>query len=148
MNNSVMLNEWSQRVLAGLAPERLTQLQRDVAKLVLVRNQARIIDQKNTDGSPFEPRKTNSALLRNKPLFLKLRTRKHLKLRHTQKGTTVGFSGKSGRIARVHHYGLAETIRGVNIRFPKRELLGLNTDDLIAIEAVISDTLTASTDTP
>lgn len=43
---------------------------------------------------------------------------------------SVGFSGRTQDIARVHHYGLKESFhkRGLQIGYHKRPLLGINDD--------------------
>lgn len=64
---------------------------------------------------------------REHQLFRKLRTARLLKARADSNKAVVGFEGRTADIARVHHYGLRGDLNAmVNVRYPKRELLGLS----------------------
>lgn len=77
------------------------------------------------------------------PMFRRLRTTRFLKARATSEGASVGFSGVAARIARVHQYGLRDRVNdsGAMATYPRRELLGLNKADRMAIARQVIDSL-------
>lgn len=77
------------------------------------------------------------------PMFRRLRTTRFLKARATSEGASVGFSGVAARIARVHQYGLRDRVNdsGAMATYPRRELLGLNKIDRMAIARQVIDSL-------
>lgn len=77
---------------------------------------------------------------RPEPMFRKLRTLRYLKMSADASGTTVGYDGIAGRIARIHQYGQRDEARpGVVVSYPARRLLGFTqADEALITEAVIS----------
>lgn len=131
------LEAWLRTVLASAAPAQRRALMRDLVQQ-LRRSQAdRIAAQRNPDGSPFEPRKPQPTLREargrlRRTMFERLRTPSHLKASANSDGAELHISGESGRIARVHQFGLQDRVqrgRGLTIRYPVRELLGFTDDD-------------------
>lgn len=131
------LEDWLRSVLASAAPAQRRALMRDLVQQ-LRRSQAdRIAAQRNPDGSAYEPRKPQPTLRETRgrlrrTMFERLRTPSHLKGSATTDGAELHISGASGRIARVHQYGLQDRVqrnRGLTIRYPVRELLGFTDDD-------------------
>lgn len=74
------------------------------------------------------------------PMFEKLRTARFLKITPGQNGVSVGFQDRAARIARVHQYGEVSLVSPSNaVKYPVRELLGLNEKDRLQItETVIA----------
>ena len=131
------LEDWRRAVLTAAAPSDRRALMRALVQQ-LRRSQAdRIAAQRNPDGSPYAPRKPQPRLrdargrLR-RAMFERMRTNAHLKASSTAEEASVFIEGESGRIARVHQYGLRDRVqrtRGLTIRYPVRELLGFTEGD-------------------
>ncbi|MBD2783787.1 phage virion morphogenesis protein [Xenorhabdus sp. DI] len=77
-------------------------------------------------------------------MFQKLATARYLRLSATDREAVVSFAPKVAAIARVHHFGLTEKMRGKNIevKYPARRLLGLTPQDIAHIEEQILAHLT------
>ena len=65
-------------------------------------------------------------------MFRKLKSIQYLNAHLIPEGVAVGFKGKAGFVARIHHYGLGKNL-------PARPLLGLTAADERAIEEVLWD---------
>ncbi|MBT0961664.1 phage virion morphogenesis protein [Aromatoleum toluclasticum] len=135
------------QLLAAVGDARRRHLARRIA-IALRKSQAeRIAAQQNPDGSAFEPRKPQPQLRgkrgRIKRMFESIRTRRHLKATSNADGATIGFSGRAGRIARVHQEGLIDAVnrRGLKVRYPVRTLLGFSPADLRTIRDTAIDHL-------
>ncbi len=64
-------------------------------------------------------------------MFNKIRLAKYFKTAANANEASVGFDGRVAEIARVHQYGLTDKVgekRGVVVKHPVRELLGLAAD--------------------
>lgn len=133
-------------LVASLAPAARAVLAKRIAKLVKGRQSTRIADQQNPDGSAFEPRKPQ---LRNQKknlragMFAKLRTATYLKSSGNADGAIVSFSRDVQRIARVHQLGLRDKVNrlGKEADYPKRELLGITTEEELAITHLVTEHL-------
>lgn len=87
--------------------------------------------------------KTEKFRLRPDPMFRRLRTGRFLRANSNDTLATVGFSGKTAAIARVHQYGLADTIaHHGQAKYPERTLIGLSDDDLEWLADTINTHLT------
>ncbi|RQR78689.1 phage virion morphogenesis protein [Burkholderia sp. Bp9015] len=115
---------------------------RDIAQVLRRSQQTRIAAQRNTDGSTYESRKhrvkPGGKTLRDKrgrikrtAMFMKLRTATYLKMQSDAAGLTIGFAGRVARVARVHQFGEIDRVapRGVEYKYPVRELLGITAED-------------------
>lgn len=60
-------------------------------------------------------------------MFTRLRTARHLRLQASDEAATIGFLGRTARIARVHQEGLRDAVKpgGPHYHYPARALLGL-----------------------
>lgn len=133
-------------LIGQLSPQARRTLARDMAKQLRERQQKRIAEQRNPDGSAYAPR---APRLRRKQgrikrqMFAKLRQAKYLKARGTAEGAAVEFVGRVSRIANVHQFGLRDRVEkgGPEVAYPARELLGFTDDDLALIEEMVLDTL-------
>lgn len=75
-------------------------------------------------------------------MFQRLATFRFLKMYSDASGATVGYEGVAARIARIHQFGLKdETVPGVFVEYPVRELLGITDNDERLIENIIIDEL-------
>ncbi|OKP03927.1 phage virion morphogenesis protein [Xenorhabdus eapokensis] len=77
-------------------------------------------------------------------MFKKLATARYLRLSASDKEAAIFFAPKVATVARVHHFGLKERMRGKNmeVNYPSRRLLGLTPQDIAHIEAQILTHLT------
>ncbi|MES1265216.1 MAG: phage virion morphogenesis protein [Variovorax sp.] len=91
----------------------------------------RIALQRNPDGSAYEPRKLTKARLQRggirRTMFERMRAARHLKVQPDAEGVSVGFIGRTARIARVHQYGLRDEVQpgGPRHDYAARQLLCL-----------------------
>lgn len=131
---------WAEPLLQRLAPAARRSLAANIGKALRSSQAARIKAQQNPDGSAFEPRKKQDAKkfrnkkgkIKRKMMFAKLATNRFLKMQATSEGVTVGFLGRTARLARVHQEGLPDTVQpsGRSYLYPRRRLLGFSADDL------------------
>lgn len=69
--------------------------------------------------------------LKKNEMFRRLRTYQFLRTEYSSQGARVGFSGRAAAIARIHQFGLIDDLdKHFHGRYPERELLGLNDDDV------------------
>lgn len=129
------LEDWAAPLLSAIsAPERRA-LARKVGQALRREQVARIASQRNPDGSAYEPRKTTQARAQTgsirRTMFQKLRAAKNLRVVADDEGVTVGFIGRTARIANVHHHGLRDQVKpgGPSYKYPARRLIGLTDVD-------------------
>lgn len=142
MANFIQVVDWLDALVTKLTPQQRRKLLRDVATKLRQQQQQNIRQQQNPDGSAFEPRKTplraKSGRIK-KQMFTRLRTTRYLKTKVSGDAAAVEFDPKARRIARVHHYGLRDRVskKGPEINYPKRKLLGVDSNDTKTIEDII-----------
>ncbi len=130
-------------LIAATSPAARRALAAQIAKRLRETNHARVKAQAAPDGSAYAPRINQAhgkkGRLRQR-MFVKLISARYLKVQATPNAATVEFTPSAGRIARVHHYGLADQVRpGIRHRYTARPLLGLNHADRAAItDAIIT----------
>ncbi|CCJ82930.1 Phage tail completion protein [Cronobacter dublinensis 1210] len=119
-------------LLASLEPAAQPQM-RELARK-LRRSQLNIRLQRNSDGSGYKPRRVTARAKKGriKRQMCALCTTKCLKTGATADPATVHFDGKVQRIARVHHYGLHNSVspKGPEVHYSQRRLMGVN-DELM-----------------
>lgn len=141
------LETWLNPLLTKLEPQERTRLAREAAREIRKNQTKRITAQKNPDGSAYEKRKPRDLRGKQgrikKKMFQKLKMARYLKAQGSEQAVTVGFTGRVARIARVHQYGLKDRAgRGApEVRYARRELLGLSEDDLEIIRGALLDHL-------
>jgi len=146
-DNLQALEEWAGLLLAKLSPGEQRKLSSELGRKLRRNQQQRIAAQRNPDGTPYatrKPRKLRGKVGRIKrQMFSKLRQAKHLKLRSSAAGITLGFAGRVSRIARVHQFGLRDRpARGqADVQYERRELLGFSEADIEMIRDHILDHL-------
>lgn len=143
MNDSI--NQVLAPLIDKLTPTRRKIILRKIMTHLRGSNQQRIKAQENPDTTPYAPRKLNTAVkgLRQKrgPMFSKLRLNKHMGLRVSANEAVLGFTGRTGLIARQHQEGITDNTGGKAIPTTKRQLLGITADDEQAILSIVFDHL-------
>lgn len=142
------LEDWAAALLAKLSPRERRQLNQDIARDLRRSQQSRIAAQRNPDGTAFAPRKARQSLRSKKgrirrKMFTKLKQAKHLKLQSTADSITLGFIGRTARLARVHQYGLNDRPgrNARDVRYARRQILGFAPDELDMIRERIVERL-------
>lgn len=149
-NNLEALETWAAVLLDRLESGERSKLARSIGQELRRSQQKRVMAQENPDGSKFAPRKQRNLrgkqgrIRRKLAMFKKLRTASYLKIRGDRNAVTVGFTGRIARIARVHQFGLKDRAeRGApDVRYEKREVLGLTDSDLDLIRDMLLTQLT------
>ena len=133
-------------LINNLSPQARRQLARNIGQALRKNQQARIARQENPDGRSFEPRKPRKEFgkkkgrIKRKAMFVKLRTARYFKIQSNANEVSVGFTGPSSTIAKIHQYGLMggpSGPHGFKVRYAQRELLGFNQSDLDLIEDLV-----------
>lgn len=146
-DNLLALDEWADSMLAKFTPAARKKLAQLIARDLRRSQMQRIARQENPDGSAYEKRRSRlrngkTVTLRRK-MFLKLRQAKHLKLKVSNESISLMYLGRTGRLARVHQYGLRDRAQpgAPETQYDKRVLLGLSAEDYDMIRAHIVDHL-------
>lgn len=135
MSNLHELDAYLVGLLAKLdAPQRRV-LARAIAVELRRRQSARIAEQRNPDGTAYEPRKPQLRHKRGgirRSMFTRLRMAKYMRIEASPNAAVITFAGKVQRIASVHHFGLRDRVNanGMTAKYPARELLGLDAGDI------------------
>ncbi|MFZ3402844.1 phage virion morphogenesis protein [Aeromonas salmonicida] len=141
------LSQWADGLLASMEPAARRKLAGEMAHKLRDSQAGRIRTNIQPDGSPMTPRKPQPKLkkgrgrLRRK-MFFKITSRTWLKASATQSQAVVEFVGSANRLATIHQYGLKDRIKGREIRYPARELLGITEQELDALENILLTYLT------
>lgn len=143
------LEKWAETLLASLSPKETGKLFKRMGMFLRAANKKRITRQTGPDGARWARRKTRDR--RNKgpraraKMLLGFRKARHMKLTTGPRGISLGFSGKSAQIARVHHFGLRErlkgsrTAKGALVKFAERQLIGMSQTDRQGLEDMLLD---------
>ncbi|HGY5243985.1 TPA: phage virion morphogenesis protein [Aeromonas salmonicida subsp. pectinolytica] len=136
------LTSWADGLLASMEPAARRQLASEMARTLRASQTKRIRANLQPDGSPMTPRKPQPKLkkgrgrLRRK-MFFKITSRTWLKASATQSQAVVEFVGSANRLATIHQYGLKDRIKGREIRYPARELLGITEQERDQLETTL-----------
>ncbi|MBA1289180.1 phage virion morphogenesis protein [Pseudomonas japonica] len=138
------LEDWAGALLARLQPTARRQLLTRLARDLRRSQQQRIRQQLNPDGGRYERRKPKPRLRARygqikARMFTRLRLAKHLKANTDDRGLSVGFGGRAGKIARVHQFGERDRPAPgqAMAAYPARQLLGLTAAELDHIRAAL-----------
>nr|BDD47151.1 virion morphogenesis protein [Saccharospirillaceae bacterium] len=148
-NDLTALEDWVSPLLAKLSASQRRSLARKVAQDLRRSQRERIKDEVNPDGSRWEPRKprnrSRKGSIRRRGMFARMRTAKYMKIETSPNGFAIAFTGRVGRIARIHHYGLRDNVSrdGAVYHYPERQLLGVSTEDNLMIQDAIIDHLSS-----
>ena len=141
------LTHWADGLLASMEPAARRQLAGEMARALRASQASRIRANIQPDGSPMAPRKPQPTLkkgrgrLRRK-MFFKITGKTWLKARASPDQAVVEFVGTANRLATIHQYGLKDRIKGREIRYPARELLGITTQEVEQLEELLLAHLT------
>ncbi len=132
------LEDWLTPLVQRLGAAERRKLARRLAVGLRARQARRIGEQKNPDGSRFEPRKRRQKLgdkagriKRTAAMYIKFRQTRHMLAKSDADGVTVGFAGRDAAIARIHQEGLLAKVDpgGPLYQYPARRLLGWSDED-------------------
>ncbi|MBL0517679.1 phage virion morphogenesis protein [Aeromonas caviae] len=141
------LTSWADGLLASMEPAARRQLAGEMARTLRASQAQRIRANRQPDGSPMAPRKPQPKLkqgrgrLRRK-MFFKISSPAWLKARASEQQAVVEFVGTANRLATIHQYGLKDRIKGREIRYPARELLGITHQEVEKLEELLLAHLT------
>ncbi|MDX7921624.1 phage virion morphogenesis protein [Aeromonas media] len=136
------LTHWADGLLASMEPAARRQLAGEMARTLRTSQAQRIRANRQPDGSPMVPRKPQPKLkqgrgrLRRK-MFFKISNPAWLKARASEQQAVVEFVGTANRLATIHQYGLKDRIKGREIRYPARELLGITHQEVERLEELL-----------
>jgi len=142
------LETWAAPLLRRLEPAERRRLARTVGTALRRAQTQRIARQQNPDGTPYAPRKqqlrTKAGRIKRLKMFVKLRQAKHFKIMATDQAVSIGFTGRVGRIARVHQEGMMDSVRpgGPRTRYERRVLLGFTPADHEVVRGLLLEHLT------
>lgn len=141
------LTHWADGLLASMEPAARSQLAGEMARTLRASQAQRIRANRQPDGNPMAPRKPQPKLkhgrgrLRRK-MFFKISSPTWLKARASEQQAVVEFVGTANRLATIHQYGLKDRIKGREIRYPARELLGITHQEVERLEELLLAHLT------
>lgn len=131
------LDSWLEPLMEKLNTGERRKLIRKVAMDMRRSQQERMKNQRNPDGSAWEARLRQSGRkVRQRAMFRKLRLARYLRIKSSPEHFELAFTERSGRIARIHHYGLRAKVNrfGLQHTYASRQLLGLSDADVALIE--------------
>ena len=136
------LTSWADGLLASMEPAARRQLAADMARKLRDSQASRIRTNIQPDGSPMTQRKPQPKLKKGrgrlrKKMFFKISSKTWLKASATPSQAVVEFVGTARRLATIHHYGLKDRIKGREISYPAREMLGLTMDEVEQLDELI-----------
>lgn len=133
----MQLESWLQPLLDRLTDTERRKLAMDIARELRRENAATIRAQHGPDGEAWAPRKNSMRDQRGQlrkrkaqSMFIKLAGANHLRAQVEGGDAVVGFKSRTERIARVHHFGLRDSVNpgGPQYDYPARPLLGISDD--------------------
>lgn len=136
------LTSWADGLLASMEPAARRQLAAEMARKLRDSQASRIRTNIQPDGSPMTQRKPQPKLKKGrgrlrKKMFFKISSKTWLKANATPSQAVVEFVGTARRLATIHHYGLKDRIKGREIRYPTRELLGITEQEFDQLETTL-----------
>lgn len=141
------LTHWADGLLASMEPAARRQLAGEMARTLRASQALRIRANVQPDGSPMAPRKPQPKLKKNRgrlrrKMFFKISNPAWLKARASEQQAVVEFVGTANRLATIHQYGLKDRIKGREISYPTRELLGITEQERDQLETTLLAHLT------
>lgn len=141
------LEIFAQGLVENLSATERKSLSRNIAIDLRASQAKRIADQRNPDGTAFEPRKPQKRRKQGRirrAMFAKIRLNRYLKYEATEQHAVIEFNNKADRIAQVHQFGLRDRvsrIRTLSVQYPVRQLLGFSDADKAHIKDLVIDHL-------
>ena len=141
------LTSWADDLLASMEPAARRKLAGEMARTLRTSQVQRIRANLQPDGNPMAPRKPQPKLKKNRgrlrrKMFFKISNPAWLKARANEHQAVVEFVGTANRLATIHQYGLKDRIKGREIRYPTRELLGITHQEVERLEELLLAHLT------
>lgn len=135
------IEDWAANLLGQLELRSRNELVRTLGREIRRSQRHRIIAQRNPDGTQYAPRKKqhirhkDGRVKRSVKMFQKLRAGKYLKVQGNGTLISIGFTGRTARIAKVHQFGLRDSTKqaGLKVGYERREILGITDADIILI---------------
>lgn len=143
MSELQLVNDRLEALISSLSAPARKEMARSIGRKLRASQQQNIRRQQAPDGTPFKPRKTQPVRSKKgrikREMFAKLRTAKYMKTQASPNEAVIEFSGNVQRMARVHHYGLRDrpSLKGKDVQYDSRPLLGISRQDLKFIEESI-----------
>ncbi|HHQ4924329.1 TPA: phage virion morphogenesis protein [Aeromonas veronii] len=136
------LISWADALLAGMTPAARRQMMGEMARNLRASQSKRIRANIQPDGSPMTPRKPLKKLAKKRgatrhKMFQHLVSPRWLKATSTEHQAVIEFVGSANRLATIHQYGLKDRIKGREISYPARELLGITTPEAKQLEELL-----------
>ncbi|WP_441253713.1 phage virion morphogenesis protein [Aeromonas sp. A600556] len=136
------LISWADALLVGMTPAARRQLMGEMARNLRASQSKRIRANIQPDGSPMTPRKPLKKLAKKRgatrrKMFQHLVSPRWLKATSTEHQAVVEFVGSANRLATIHQYGLKDRIKGREISYPARELLGITNREVGLLEDLL-----------
>ncbi|WP_111809552.1 phage virion morphogenesis protein [Aeromonas allosaccharophila] len=136
------LVSWADALLASMTPAARRQLMGELARSLRASQSKRIRANLQPDGSPMTPRKPLKKLTKKcgatrRKMFQHLVSPRWLKATSTEHQAVVEFVGSANRLATIHQYGLKDRIKGREVSYPARELLGISTEEVEQLEELL-----------
>lgn len=141
------LVSWADALLASMTPAARRQLMGELARSLRASQSKRIRANIQPDGSPMTPRKPLKKLAKKRgatrrKMFQHLVSPRWLKATSTEHQAVIEFVGSANRLATIHQYGLKDRIKGREISYPARELLGITIQEVEKLEKLLLAGLT------
>lgn len=132
-------------LIAGLTPQKRSQLAKEIGRELAKSQRQRITRQQNPDGSGYAPRRprrisSKRGKIKPKAMFAKLKTARLMKTQSSANGVEIGYSGRNAFIAEVHQYGKMARVHprfDLKVQYERRELLGFSESDVAMIEELV-----------
>lgn len=136
------LVSWADALLASMTPAARRQLMGELARNLRASQSKRIRANIQPDGSPMTPRKPLKKLAKKRgatrrKMFQHLVSPRWLKATSTEHQAVVEFVSSANRLATIHQYGLKDRIKGREISYPARELLGITNREVGLLEDLL-----------
>ncbi len=136
------LVSWADGLLASMTPAARRQLMGEMARNLRASQSKRIRANIQPDGSPMTPRKPLKKLAKKRgatrrKMFQHLVSPRWLKATSTEHQAVVEFVSSANRLATIHQYGLKDRIKGREISYPARELLGITNREVGLLEDLL-----------
>lgn len=137
MTDQIQLDQAVRSFMAGLEPSRRRKTLRRMINELKRINSRRMAQEKGPDGTAWPERKGPPRS--GKPAKMMAGLRRNLKAAASSDRAVLGFPGRAGKIALVHHKGLSDAVApgGPMIRYQVRELIGLADGDLEQLESIL-----------
>lgn len=130
-------------LLQNISKSRRHLLYQQIGRELARSQRRRIKAQQNPDGTAFAPRKKQrgkKGSIKQQTMFQKISSARFMKLRRTNEGIELGYSGSDAQIANVHQFGLRSRVNrraDGKVKYEQRELLGFTADDIQMIEEFV-----------